>query len=174
MERNYMQVLESKALIRFEDCDPFGHLNNGRYIDYYLNAREDQVRDNYGLDIYALAKTTGKAWVVTSNQIAYLREVKFMETVKIKTSLRWFSDTDLLMEGQMVNPETGGIISVIWTRFAYIDVRKGQKVSHGEDLVELFNKVAILGEGKQEAYFEDRVKELRSENSADQAQVTQV
>jgi acyl-CoA thioester hydrolase len=26
--------LESTAVIRFQDCDPFGHLNNARYIDY--------------------------------------------------------------------------------------------------------------------------------------------
>ena len=162
---NYEKMLESQALIRFEDCDPFGHLNNGRYIDYYLNAREDQLRDNYDLDIYALAQTTGKAWVVASNQIAYLREVKFMETVKIRTCLRWYTDSDLMMEGQMVNLKTDAIISVIWTRFAYVDVRKGQKATHSEELAELFGKVALLGEGKEEAYFEDRVKELRYQKS---------
>ncbi|WP_299701708.1 thioesterase family protein [uncultured Pontibacter sp.] len=166
MERNYEKILESTALIRFEDCDPFGHLNNGRYIDYYLNAREDQVRENYGLDIYARAKTTGNAWVVASNQLAYLREVKFMETVHIKTCLRWFNGSDLLMEGQMVDMKTGAIISVIWTRFAYIDIRKGQKATHEEELVTLFNKVAVVGEGKREQYFEDRVKELRQESAA--------
>lgn len=161
MEKEYSKILESKALVRFEDCDPFGHLNNGRYIDYYLNAREDQLRDNYDLDIYALGKTTGKAWVVASNQIAYLREVKFMETVTIRTCLRWYSGSDLMMEGQMVDPETGAIISVIWTRFAYIDIRKGQKAEHSEELTNLFSSVAILGEGKPAEYFEDRVKELR-------------
>ena len=166
MEKEYSKILESKALVRFEDCDPFGHLNNGRYIDYYLNAREDQVRESYGLDIYAMAKTTGKAWVVASNQIAYLREVKFMETVRIKTCLRWFNDTDMLMEGQMVDVNTGAIISVIWTRFAYIDIRKGQKATHEGELATLLNKVAVLGEGKREAYFEDRVKELRQESAA--------
>ena len=29
--------------VRFQDCDPFGHLNNARYIDYFLNARQDQI-----------------------------------------------------------------------------------------------------------------------------------
>ncbi|WP_242927267.1 acyl-CoA thioesterase [Pontibacter vulgaris] len=156
------KVLESKALIRFEDCDPFGHLNNGRYIDYYLNAREDQLRDNYNLDIYAHSKNTGQAWVVASNQIAYLREVNFMETVTIKTSLRWYTDTDLLMEGQMTDIKTGAIKSVIWTRFTYIDIRKGGKAQHPDYLKQVFSEVALDGEGKVDAYFEDRVKELRS------------
>lgn len=166
MEKEYSKILESKALIRFEDCDPFGHLNNGRYIDYYLNAREDQVREEYGLDIYAMAKTTGKVWVVASNQLAYLREVKFMETVRIKTCLRWFSDADMLMEGQMIDNKTGAIISIIWTRFAYIDIRTGKKVNHDQELAQLLGQVAVLGEGKQEYYFEERVKELRTESAA--------
>jgi acyl-CoA thioester hydrolase len=33
------KVPESEALIRFPDCDPFNHLNNSRYIDYFINAR---------------------------------------------------------------------------------------------------------------------------------------
>ena len=31
-------------MTRFSDCDPFGHLNNARYIDYFINAREDHLR----------------------------------------------------------------------------------------------------------------------------------
>ena len=34
---------ESKHLIRFPDCDPFNHLNNSRYLDYFINAREDHL-----------------------------------------------------------------------------------------------------------------------------------
>ncbi len=36
------EVLTSQAIIRFQDCDPYAHLNNGRYLDYFMNAREDQ------------------------------------------------------------------------------------------------------------------------------------
>ena len=30
------KVLKSRAKVRFQDCDPFNHLNNARYIDYFL------------------------------------------------------------------------------------------------------------------------------------------
>jgi acyl-CoA thioester hydrolase len=30
-------ILESKAIIRFSDCDPFNHLNNSSYINYFFN-----------------------------------------------------------------------------------------------------------------------------------------
>ena len=161
-EKDLPKHLESDVLIRFEDCDPFGHLNNGRYIDYFLNAREDQVRENYGLDIYGHIKQTGNAWVVASNQIAYLREVKFMEWVKIKTCLMHYDASNLITECQMLDKETGAVLAVIWSRFAYINIKKGQRTEHNPELMELFGAVATEGEGKPTAYFEERVKELRS------------
>jgi YbgC/YbaW family acyl-CoA thioester hydrolase len=152
---------ESTALIRFEDCDPFGHLNNGRYTDYFLNAREDQLRDNYNLDIYRHMQAAGKAWVVATNQMAYLREAKLMETVTIRTCLRWFTDTDILMEAIMLDKKAEKIKSVAWMRFSYIDVKQGKKTQHEDHLMELFGKVAVLGEGKDPMMFEERVMELR-------------
>ena len=69
------KLLESKVKIRFQDCDPFNHLNNAAYINYFINAREDQILENYHLDIYKMAQTQGKSWVVGSNQIAYIKSI---------------------------------------------------------------------------------------------------
>jgi len=65
------KVLESKAKIRFHDCDPFNHLNNSRYIDYIVTARGDQLIDNYNFDIYQLAREQGIGWVTAQTQISY-------------------------------------------------------------------------------------------------------
>lgn len=162
-ETTLPKYLESNALIRFEDCDPFGHLNNGRYTDYFLNAREDQVRENYNLDIYRHMKVAGKAWVVATSQMAFLREAKLMENVVIRTCLRWFTDNDIMMEGLMLDKKSGHIKSVIWMRFTYLDIKLGQKAEHETELQELFGKVAILGKGRDPLMFEERVKELRKE-----------
>ncbi|RAU82617.1 acyl-CoA thioesterase [Pontibacter arcticus] len=163
---NLPKLLESTARVRFEDCDPFGHLNNSRYIDYFLNAREDQLRENYELDIYAHMKQSGKVWVVSSNQIAYLRELKLMEEVKIQTCLRWYTANEILMEAKMLDIENGSIKAVIWMRFAYIDARKGKRENHEPEIEAIFKAVAIDGEGKQNLYFEDRVKELKATAAA--------
>lgn len=65
------KILESRTKIRFQDCDPFNHLNNAAYLNYFINAREDQLIINYGIDIYQMDQKEGKSWVVGSNQIAY-------------------------------------------------------------------------------------------------------
>ena len=41
------KILESKIRVRFQDCDPFNHLNNSSYIDYFFDAREDQLHNRY-------------------------------------------------------------------------------------------------------------------------------
>ncbi|MFD0878196.1 hypothetical protein ACFQ1A_28770, partial [Massilia pinisoli] len=35
-EKELPKVTESKAIIRFQDCDPLQHLNNSKYFDYYF------------------------------------------------------------------------------------------------------------------------------------------
>ena len=77
---NYVleKILKSKAIIRFQDCDPFNHLNNAAYLNYFTNAREDQIKNYYDIDIYAMAKESGISWVVGSNQIAYINPAFLM------------------------------------------------------------------------------------------------
>src|SRR5258708_35796843 len=90
---------ESLATIRFQDCDPLGHLNNARYFDYFFNARQDQLAQFYDFHIFEWGNTHQANWVVTQHQIAYLRPAKIMEEVILKTCLIHFTDTVLLVEG---------------------------------------------------------------------------
>src|SRR6476660_2313010 len=98
---NLKKILESKVKIRFHDCDPFRHLNNSRYIDYIITARGDQLIDNYGLDIYKLARETEVGWVSAQTQIAYLAPATVMEEVTIQTQLLSFSDKAVHVEALM-------------------------------------------------------------------------
>ena len=86
------KLWESKVLIRFSDCDPFNHLNNARYIDYFINAREDQIMANLNFNIYHYAAQHGFGWVVGKNQIAYLKPANLMENVIIDSRLLRLGD----------------------------------------------------------------------------------
>ena len=91
-------VKEPQSVItaRFQDCDPFGHLNNARYIDYFLNARQDHILQHYNLRTYEPGMSA--SWVVRTTQIAYLRPVVTMEEVVIRTRLVHFGESSLVME----------------------------------------------------------------------------
>ena len=51
---NLPKIVSSQTKIRFQHCDPFNHLNNGSYIDYFMNHREDQLIMHYDIDIYKM------------------------------------------------------------------------------------------------------------------------
>ncbi len=44
--------MKSIKRVNFEDCDPFSHLNNAIYLNYFLTAREEQLRSNEILNIF--------------------------------------------------------------------------------------------------------------------------
>ena len=152
------KILRSKSFIRFQDCDPFQHLNNANYINYFINAREDHVRDYYGIDVYGMAKNSGVGWVVTQNQIAYLRPVMMLETVTIESQMISFGEKTVTVEIRMLNEAATELRAFMWSVFIYVDIRKNNSVKHPQELMELFNDVC---EPLTEKNFERRVAELR-------------
>lgn len=134
-------VLESKTLVRFQDCDPFNHLNNARYLDYFINAREDQLRQFYGLDIYQVAMQHGVGWVVGKSQIAYFRPAKLMEEVVIQTQLISYGKRDITVEMRMLDIDRQGVKAFLWINFVHFRLSTGKSEVHGEDFLNLFEKV---------------------------------
>lgn len=161
-ERSLPRVLESTVLVRFQDCDPFGHLNNARYIDYFLNTREDQLRDVYDLDIFAFGGETGQSWVVHQNQIAYLAPARFMETVRIRTQLIHSDQRRLVVEGLMLDEGGQRLKAVGWVAFTFVDMANGRPARHPQHLMQLFADVAVDGI-YEESRFEARVAQLKVE-----------
>ena len=109
------RILGNKVKIRFQDCDPFNHLNNSKYIDYFINAREDHLLENYNLDIYTMALTEGLSWVVASNQISYLRPAVMMENVVIESQVIRYTTKSLQVEMRMYNEDKTELKSVMWS-----------------------------------------------------------
>ena len=149
---------ESKSIIRFPDCDPFNHLNNSKYIDYFLNAREDQLSQHYNLDLYKLAAEKGIGWVVSEHQIVYLKPANLMETVLIQTRLISYSEKEVTVEFTMWNENKSSLKSVLWTKFAHFNLATKKSEIHSEKFMELFSEVVVQLHEKR---FENRVMELK-------------
>ena len=147
------KLLKKIVKVRFQDCDPLNHLNNSKYIDYFINAREDQILENYQLDIYEHLKTTGQTWVVASNQIAYLKPAMLNENVLITSKLINYSGKSILVEMQMWDKDHRHLKSVFWSKFVYFNVKTQQSVQHSDDLTRLFEQVLIPVE---QTTFEER------------------
>jgi len=138
---NLPNKVSNQTKIRFQDCDPFNHLNNGSYIDYFMNHREDMLLEHYDIDVYKMASTIGKSWVSSSNQIAYLKPAFLMETVTIESQLVHYSHTELHVEMCMYNANKSELKAIIWCGFVHFNLLKQCREEHSKKLMDFFKSV---------------------------------
>lgn len=137
------KILTSKTKVRFQDCDPFNHLNNSKYIDYLMNAREDHLIQHYNLNVYDEAKHKGISWVVGSNQLLYLSPATNMETVLIETQLIKYSAKNLTVEMKMWDEDKKRLKALLWSTFVHFNLKEKKAHSHNPEFLELFEKVVL-------------------------------
>lgn len=157
--KNLKNIISSTTKVRFQDCDPFNHLNNGKYIDYMMNAREDQIDEHYGLNLFELAKNQGLGWVVATNQISYIQSANVMEELYMDSQLTGFSPKHLDVEIRMWNKNQTQLKAFMWTRFVHVNIRNAQVSKHPEHLMELFQAVVLP---VKETIFDERNQFLRT------------
>lgn len=159
------KTFETEALIRFPDCDPFNHLNNARYIDYFINAREDHLMRGMGFDIYGIARDQGISWVVGSHHVAYLRPALLMETVVIDSTLVALGERDLLVEMRMWNRSKNELKALLWSTFVHVDLRTGRSRRHDEPFMARFGEY-VQPLADPTTTFDQRVAALRTAPNA--------
>lgn len=147
----------SVMTVRFQDCDPFNHLNNGRYIDYFLNAREDHLLQHYDFDLYRIARETGVSWVVSTSQVAYLRPAVLMEKVVMTSQLIGYGPKHVQVEMTMWDSARKVLKALCWMSFVHFDLRQNKVAEHPAEYTALFERVH---KPIEERSFEERSKVL--------------
>lgn len=150
--------LKSYYTVRFNDCDPLGHLNNARYLDYMLNAREDHLREYYQLTLPDFHKK-GLAWVVRSHEIQYIRPAWYNEKVCIESRLIELTDAYVLVELLIYDEKETTLKAIAWTNFTCIDPQSGRRKTHSPEFMELATPMEAH-DVKVEAGLTERVKQL--------------
>ena len=152
---------ESMAWIDFQDCDPFGHLNNVKYLNYFMNARTQQLKTAYGFDIYEHTAKTGNGWVVGTTHISYLMPARYNETVRIQTRLLHADNFRIVPEAVMTSADGAKIHAVLWVEFIYVNTAKGRPVKHEAELLEFLKSLVIPDFAWATEDFAPRVRELQ-------------
>lgn len=153
------QVLESTGLIRFQDCDPYRHLNNIKYIEYFINAREDQILREYKLDIYQLAKEKLVGWVVGEHQISYISPALLMEKVVFQTRVIDFTEKTLKLECVMLDEHKKVLKCLLWSTLVHINLKTSFSEKHSTELMNLFSNVVLP---LDENHFSERILSLKN------------
>ena len=152
--------VESKKKIAFSDCDPFRHLNNARYLDYFLDTREEQVEEAYGISLIEWG-SRGRAWLVRQNQIAYLRPANYREEVTLISRLIHFTGTVLQVEMLMMDSDKAHLKAFLWTTLTHISVPEGRKQEHPPEFMQLLQEIVYEEEGMEKEFFEKRLHQMK-------------
>lgn len=155
--------ISSIARVRFSDCDPIGHLNNVKYIEYMLNAREDHVESGYGFTYEEYTRRTGCTWITIQNEIAYLKEVRYNSKVIITSKTIEVGDRVSKVEILMKSEDEQTVHSVLWMTVIYFDMKTRRSTSHPQDTKELFQRYHVDLEEKD---FQSRVSTFRKLNKS--------
>lgn len=156
------QILESNVRVQYQDCDPFNHLNNSKYIDYIVAARTEQLLENYDFNTAEIAQKQGIGWVAAQTQISYLYPAVWLEKVTIETKLIDFSASSLLVEAVMWNENKTHIKAIMWAKLVHFSIKAQHSFKHSEELMNFFGQVHYPIENK--TTFEERVKTLKQIN----------
>lgn len=162
-------ILQSDYVVRFSDCDPFQHLNNSKYVDYFLNAREDHLRSAYNIDLAVLA-SQGQAWVVKNHTISYLRPAFYNEPISIQSMLLGVTEDTLLLEMIMLDRDKKQLKAIMHTEFVSISPGNGKRCQHTPEFFEfLKDKVLPIPEAfSHQARIEHWSKELKNNRQINQ------
>ena len=153
--------LSTTVKVRFSDCDPIGHLNNVKYLEYMLNAREDHVESGYGFTYEEYTKKTGCTWVTVQNEIAYLKEVRYNSKVQISSKTIEIGDRLSKVEILMKSEDGKTIHSILWLTVIYFDMKTRKAATHPEETKALFQKFLV---NLEETDFQSRVATFRKHN----------
>lgn len=151
----------SKAKVRFMDCDPMGHLNNSKYIDYMLNAREDHLDEHYGFTHEEYAHKTGCVWIIIQNEIAYLKEVKYNEEVIISSKLIALDEKFSKVEILMRDAKSDKIHAVLWTTLIHFNLKTRKSEPANDEIITANQKFLTSVE---QSDFQSRANFLRLQN----------
>ncbi|TGD81610.1 acyl-CoA thioesterase [Hymenobacter wooponensis] len=161
--KSLVRTPETTHRVQFQDCDMLGHLNNARYLDYFLNAREEHTIQHYALNLGQLAQELGAGWVITKHHIAYLRPAQHAEVVRIRTQLIHFDNSNLVVEMQMLSEDGLRLKAVLWSEMAFVRVPGGTRTEHSDDLMDMLEQLDVEDISYDPDGFDDRVKRLRKQ-----------
>jgi YbgC/YbaW family acyl-CoA thioester hydrolase len=131
-----MQIRPSSfEKIRFHDCDMFGHLNNARYIDYLINARQEHLQEAYGFNIHDFYRKQ-LGWVISTHEIAYLRPALFDERVAVESQLLFLGNDYLIVEVTMLNESRTHYKAVLRSKLTFVNLKTGKKELHAEEFMQ--------------------------------------
>lgn len=126
-----MAVHQKVFSIEWGDMDALGHVNNGRYFDYFQQARIEWLESiNLGLQ-----QGQGTGPVVIHVGCTFLKPIIYPATLKLTSSLHSLGRSSMVIDHDIYQDDelmTQGTSKIVW-----VDYNKNQSVPLPESLRQL-------------------------------------
>ncbi|RHX92558.1 acyl-CoA thioesterase [Leptospira stimsonii] len=109
MEETFL--FESKIPVRFSDTDINGHVNNQNYNSYCDEAKMKAFISS-GIDMEK-TKQSGIGPIVYKAEYEYLSDLKYPDTVIVKTRVEFIKRTRAIFHQQLIRESDGKIVSKV-------------------------------------------------------------
>jgi acyl-CoA thioester hydrolase len=99
------ELLRHRLTVRFNDCDPLGHVNNAVYLTYLEQARFTLWRAQIGFVARAAAEggPRGAGFILARAEIDFLAQARYGDELEVRLSLAGFGRTSFTYEYEIVD-----------------------------------------------------------------------
>lgn len=114
------KTFEYELLIKEQNLDSYGHVNNAVYLELYEEARWDFItKEGYGYDVI---HSSQKGPVVLEANVKFKREMKLRDKIVIKTFNQWIKGKVMGFSQHMIN-EQGKVCSEAEFTVGFMDMK---------------------------------------------------
>ena len=113
-------IYKNTIRARFNDLDPYGHVNSSVYLDYIISSRWNYLENELGMSMTEAIRKGVGFYLINSN-MNYKRPINGMEEIEIKSWVSNLEDTVLTVD-YTINNQKGKIISDGVLKFSIIDL----------------------------------------------------
>lgn len=118
-------IYAQAMMVRFDDLDPYGHVNASRYIDFVGSSRLLFASTRLGLSIETLA-ARDVGWFLRHADCSYHRPISGIGDILVRSWLtRMPSDCQFPVDFEILDPRTGAKFSS--GRMTYVTMSLNQK-----------------------------------------------
>lgn len=122
--------------IRYDECDPYGHVNHATYLRYMQEAAfRASAAAGYGVERY---ERMNRAWYVRETDVEYLAPLTYGGEVEIETGVLDFRRVRSRRAYTMRQGKGGATVARAITDWVFLDLSRQRPVSVPPELVDAF------------------------------------
>lgn len=101
---NY-KTFETEVAVRPADIDLHGHVHSPEYLSYFLTARFEQMRENYGISMREFQER-GYSWFIRRTEIDYRKPLGLGDRMIVRSRIDEVSKTSAWVAFEILEKES--------------------------------------------------------------------